>query len=274
MKHNKKRNTAFLYEALVQELTKSVVEKDNNKKSHIVKILKEHFSKGKVLYKELSLYKSINETRDMERKLAEKIIYEARMDYSYLPEDDIFNEQSRVINKINKNVSSSVFSNFVKNYKDLASISQIFNGELPVKQRVLLEETLLDSMCSKSQQVQQEMKPLDQLTYNTFIKKFNEKYGNSLLKEQKELLTNYLTSFSDNGLSLKIYLNEELERVKDKVKECLELKEIKQDEMMTRNTNKILKKLDTFRQKEFDQQMLGELLKIQHFTSEAQGNGE
>jgi hypothetical protein len=273
MKHNKKRNTAFLYEALVQELTKSVVEKDNNKKSQIVKILKEHFSKGKVLYKELSLYKSINETRDMERKLAEKIIHEARMDYSYLPQEDIFKEQSRVINKINKNVSSSVFSNFVKNYKDLASISQIFNGEIPVKQRVLLEESLLDNMCSKTQP-QQEMKPLDQLAYNTFIKKFNQKYNNSLLKEQKELLTNYLTSFSDNGLSLKIYLNEELERVKDKVRECLDLKEIKQDEIMSKNTNKILEKLDTFKQKEFDQQMLGELLKIQHFISEAQGNGE
>ena len=31
MKHNKKRNTAFLYEALVQELTKSVVEKNVEK---------------------------------------------------------------------------------------------------------------------------------------------------------------------------------------------------------------------------------------------------
>lgn len=274
MKHNKKRNTAFLYEALVQELTKSVVEKDNNKKSQIVKILKEHFSKGKILGKELSLYKSINETRDMERKLAEKIIYEARMDYSYLPQEDIFKEQSRVINKINKNVSSSVFSNFVKNYKDLASISQIFNGELPIKQRVLLEESLLDNMCSKSEQPQQEMKPIDQLTYNTFIKKFNQKYSDSLLKEQKELLTNYLTSFSDNGINLKVYLNEELERVKSKVVECLEIQEIKQDEIMSKNTNKILEKLETFKQKQFDQQMLGELLKIQHFISEAQGHGE
>ena len=274
MKHNKKRNTAFLYEALVQELTKSVVEKDNNKKSQIVKILKEHFSKGKVLYKELSLYKSINETRDIERKLAEKIIYEARMDYAFLPKEDIFKEQSRVINKINKNVSSSVFSNFVKNYKDLASISQIFSGDTSVKQRVLLEESLLDNMCSKTQQPRQDMKPLDQLAYNTFIKKFNQKYGDSLLREQKELLTNYLTSFSDNGLSLKIYLNEELDRVKSKVRECLEFEEIKQDESMTKKTNRILEKLDLFKEKEFDQQMLGELLKIQHFISEAQGNGE
>ncbi len=32
LKHNKKRNTAFLYEALVKELTKAVVNKEYRKK--------------------------------------------------------------------------------------------------------------------------------------------------------------------------------------------------------------------------------------------------
>lgn len=269
MKHNKKRNTAFLYEALVKELTKSVVEKDNSKKSEIVKILREHFSKGKILYNELSLYKSIHETKGLARNLAEKIIRESRMDYDFLPKDEIFREQSRVINKINKNISSSVFGNFVPDYKNLASISQIFNGDLPVKERVLLEETLLDEMCKSESIKEEKMKPVDELVYKTFINKFNEKYSNSLLKEQKELLTNYLTSFSDDGLSLKIYLNEELERVKNKIQECLEIEEIKNDSSMKAKTKKILEKLELFKQKQFNQDMLGELLKIQHFVNEA-----
>lgn len=273
MKHNKKRNTAFLYEALVKELTKSVVEKDNGKKSEIVKILKEHFSKGKILYNELSLYKTIHETKGLQRNLAEKILRESRMDYDFLPKDEIFKEQSRVINKINKNVSSSVFGNFVADYKNLASIAQIFNGDLPVKERVLLEETLLDEMCKSEQLKEEKMKPVDELVYKTFISKFNQKYSDSLLKEQKELLTNYLTSFSDDGLSLRVYLNEELERVKEKIRECLNMEEIKNDESMKSKTNKILKKLELFRERQFDQQMLGELLKIQHFVSEAQTNG-
>ena len=33
MKHNKKRNTAFLYEVIIRELTKAIVEGDKNKKS-------------------------------------------------------------------------------------------------------------------------------------------------------------------------------------------------------------------------------------------------
>ena len=32
MKHNKKRNTAFLYETVIKELTKSIVKKNNEKK--------------------------------------------------------------------------------------------------------------------------------------------------------------------------------------------------------------------------------------------------
>lgn len=273
MKHNKKRNTAFLYEALVKELTKSVVEKDNSKKHQIVSILKEHFSKGKLLYVELSLYKAIHESRDVERKIAQKMLNEARMDYDHLPKDKIFREQSRVIDKINKHLSSFVFNNFVPDYKNLASIAQIFNCELPIKERVLLEESLLDNMCRKEVIRENKMVPADSLVYKTFIKKFNEKYGNNLLNEQKELLTNYVLSFSDNGLSLKMYLNEELERVKNKVKQCLEIDEIKNDEHMSRKTGVIIEKLELFKKKEFDQKMLGELLKIQHFINEATANG-
>ena len=43
LKHNKKRNIAFVYEALVRELTESVVKNNKNKQNKIVGIIKEHF---------------------------------------------------------------------------------------------------------------------------------------------------------------------------------------------------------------------------------------
>ena len=48
-KHNKKRNTAFLFEALVKELTKSIIENDQTKKKTTLSIIKEHFGKDSVL---------------------------------------------------------------------------------------------------------------------------------------------------------------------------------------------------------------------------------
>ena len=44
-RHNKKRNTAFLYETLIVELTKSSVRNDTNRKRNVIAILKEFFSK-------------------------------------------------------------------------------------------------------------------------------------------------------------------------------------------------------------------------------------
>ena len=42
MKHNKKRNTAFLYETLIAELTKNSLKNNKELQEAIIKILKEH----------------------------------------------------------------------------------------------------------------------------------------------------------------------------------------------------------------------------------------
>ena len=43
MKHNKKRNTAFIFEVLIRELTKSIVEKNDKQKKIIISLIKENF---------------------------------------------------------------------------------------------------------------------------------------------------------------------------------------------------------------------------------------
>ena len=48
LKHNKKRNTAFIFEALVKELTKSVIKKNDAKKRQIAGIIKEHFKNDSI----------------------------------------------------------------------------------------------------------------------------------------------------------------------------------------------------------------------------------
>ena len=53
LKHNKKRNTAFLFESLTKELTRAIVNKDEKTKQIILSVIKEHFRKGSILAKEL-----------------------------------------------------------------------------------------------------------------------------------------------------------------------------------------------------------------------------
>ena len=59
MKHNKKRNTAFLYECLIAELSERTFNKKDRK--NVINIIKESFNKHSELYKELQLYKSLYE---------------------------------------------------------------------------------------------------------------------------------------------------------------------------------------------------------------------
>ena len=73
-KHNKKRNTAFLYEALIREATKYIVEGNKTKEKIVLLILKEHFTKG-VLADELSLYNQVTESNDLDAITAEKLLF-------------------------------------------------------------------------------------------------------------------------------------------------------------------------------------------------------
>ena len=77
------------------------------------------------------------------------------------------------------------------------------------------------------------MKPIDKLTFRTFINKFNSTYE-SLQEEQRNLLLQYIYSFSDDGMGLKIFLNEEIGRIKTVLKESLEMEEIKSDSYLNK----------------------------------------
>ena len=69
MKHNKKRNTAFIYETLARELTKAIVDNIDEKKNKIVFLVKEHFSPSSVLREELTLYRTLLETNNIQQNM-------------------------------------------------------------------------------------------------------------------------------------------------------------------------------------------------------------
>ena len=53
-RHNKKRNTGFLYETLIKELTKTIVNNDVEKKSKVIFIIKEYFGYSERKAREVS----------------------------------------------------------------------------------------------------------------------------------------------------------------------------------------------------------------------------
>ena len=274
LKHNKKRNTAFVYEALVRELTESVVKNNKNKQNKIVSIIKEHFGKESALKEELDLYRSIYETRHIEKNLAEKIMVEVKHRYNSLNKKQIFQEQSALINKINKTLSNKVFTNFVPNFKSIASVYSIFQDALPVKDRVLLEENIVKQMSASVEIKEEGQQPIDSIVYSTFVSKFNEEYTSTLNESQKQLLGHYIASFVDNGLELKVYLNEEIGRLKEELQAVKKTNTIKNDDMLKEKIDQVYKILDQSKNKEIDTEILEVVLKTQDLLKEIDKNDD
>jgi len=272
LKHNKKRNTAFVYEALIRELTKSVVKNNKHKQNKIVSIMKEHFANGTELSKELDVYKSIYETKSIQKGTAEKIVTEAKQKYSGLNKGTIFKEQSALINKINKTLSKNIFNNFVPNYKSIATVYSIFQDALPIKDRVLLEENIVEQMSASVETRQEGQQPMDSIIYGTFVNKFNEEYSGKLNENQKQLLTKYISSFSDNGVEMKYYLNEEIGSLKQKLKDCTSMPQITEDSTLKSKINKVYSILESYKEKEIDTDLIELVLKTQELVEEIEND--
>ena len=73
IKHNKNRNTAFVYEALIREGTSAILQGDHDRKNTVVKLIKKHFTPASILNKELQCYQSLYETTNTDQKTCEKI---------------------------------------------------------------------------------------------------------------------------------------------------------------------------------------------------------
>lgn len=268
MKHNKKRNTAFLYEVLVREGTKATLSKDLERVKTIKDLILEFFNNNTWLGAELYLYGCLKRP-DVDKSLADKYLAEVKYRHACLDKREVFNEQTRLINKINKSLGAEIYNNFVPSYKDLATISQVFNVEVPVKDKLLLEQEIMKRFEDKKEQT---LKPIDNIVYKTFVKKFNDKYS-TLLSEQKDLLSKYVNSFADDGMELKIYLNEELGKLNERVKKALEQQDIKSDPSMTQKTQKLLDIMKEFKEnKRVTSDMMENLLKIQQFVHEVEKN--
>jgi len=269
MKHNKKRNTAILYEILTQQFTQAIVNQDVQKKDRIANTLKKYFKQGTVLGEELELYKALYETKGLQRNLCERLVLEvSRAHASNIDRKIVYKQQSALINEINKEISPDAFKTFIPNYKSLASIAQLFSAEVTIKSKVLLEQNLIDLMSETEDEKKEQLLPIDNIVYNKFVERFNQKYGDSLLEEQKELISNYISSFADNGLSLKIYLNEEIGRLKTELRNVMKSSVLVEDVDMSEKAQRVLDLLQESDRVQIDTPFVEKIAKIQGLIKE------
>lgn len=269
-KYNKKRNTAFVFEALIREGTSAILQGDHDRKNTVVKLIKKHFAPDSTLYKHLQCYQSLYETSGLDRNTCEKIMREAKLAHRVLDPHGLFVSQTDLINDVNKELEPSVFNNFVPNYKSLANIHKMFSTNVSPKNSVILEELVLEHM-SRTEEAEEQVE-IDNVVVESFVEKFNTKYDSKLLTEQKQLLNLYISSFVDNSLELKMFLNEEIARLKSSLLESRSQEEIASDDSMVEKTEQVLELLENYKDTEADQNMLLTILKVQQLVGEIENN--
>ena len=273
IKHNKKRNTAFLYESLIKELTKAILKNDLKTKTKVLNLIKENFCKGAILKKELELYNTLLETKGLNREFATRLLVEVKKDFDNLNRKQVFNSQTQLIKKINETFSKEVFANFMSNYRDIATVGQFFQSSgLGARKRLLVEDKIIGLVTSKKEDLKEsQIKHVDKLTYKTFINKFNSTYQNALREEQKKLLTNFIVSFSDNGLGLKSFLNEEIGRLKTELNQSIQNRKLPLH--IVERSQKVVERLDDFSKTPITEQVVQDVFYIQDLVGEITKNG-
>ena len=110
-----------------------------------------------------------------------------------------------------------------------------------------------------------EMQPVDNIAFNIFLQKFNEKYNDTLLEEQQDLIKNYLFSFADNKAGLIMYLEEEVERLEKELQEAQSSEDCEE----TKNKLKLVQEaISNNKDKEVSKEVILQILKVQELISE------
>tara|TARA_R110000824_G_scaffold269719_1_gene458175 strand:- start:411 stop:1217 length:807 start_codon:yes stop_codon:yes gene_type:complete len=263
LSHNKKRNTAFIYEMLIKELSKASMHNIIDKKKQILSIIKESFSKEKLMRRELEIYKSFEDVEKLEKNIVEKVIIESKKQFMNLDRKKIFDEQTRTISKINKVLDGDAWSTFIPEFRKVATINQILNQNLSPKNQVLLEKKFVEGM----QPDLDNKKPfpnINNLAVKTFVEKFNDEYSASLTENQKTLLNKYISSYEDRGIGLKTYLYEEIDRIKEQLSLSLE----DQDTKTAKKIKKIVERMNNYNQRKVDKSFIAEIMRAQLLAEE------
>lgn len=214
IKHSKFKNTGFLFELLVRQITSDILSEN---KSISERILKEHFNPKKEISKELKLYQFLlNEKYNSETK-AEKFIDTILEARKRLDEKKLTKEKYNLIKEISKSYDVEKFvKSPISNYKVLASVYKLFES-VSVKEsydvvdilnsRFTITESIINSSIRNKEdrikditieEYKKQENDVRGMAYKFLIEKFNDKYK-SLSDSQKTLLKEYINNINNTG---------------------------------------------------------------------------
>ena len=229
-KHNKIKNTGILFELLTRQIAVDVM--NDSKNSPSVKIIKEYFNENTQLGKENELYKVLIEKKYKTTEQANILIEAVIKNRRKLSNRKLKNEKYNLIKTIKESYDVNAFFNTrISDYKLMASIYNVFEGESAKEKISPIEETdskvtIIENITKvkrsnkkQSNIVENQDKDLRLLTYQLLVDKFNKKYSN-LNESQRNLLKEYINNLSNTN-SLREFIDSEVIKIKKILKSHL-----------------------------------------------------
>ena len=261
--HNKKRNTALIYEMLVREITRAMMNEDKAKQDEITRMFKKYFNKSTILAEEYAIYKSLNDSRDLDPIVFAKILTEAKRQYNKINKKAVFTEQTKLISEINKLIGHEFWKNFVGDYQWSATIQQTIAQDNPPKRQIMLETKIMEIFPITEKN--KKFPKINNLAINTFIKKFNDTYDGALTESQSLLINKYILSAADEGLEFRACLYEEIESTKSDL--LYTANKIKSKKLVDK-IHGVVQKLDSYKEKRINEGTLLDVLNVQKLVKE------
>lgn len=280
MRHNKKRNSALLYEFLVRHASRCLIDSRKDEAKKVVDISKKYFSKGAPLFDELSLFNNLLKTRVKSRESAQRVLTSV---YNHAERSNarlLDAEKSRLIKEINYTFKDEEFYDYkIPDYTVYASIQTLLN-EVRSKKKALTDVEkikLEDSITEHLVQAEGETKPnltvnpnYNNAVYKFVVERFHKKYDGKLSETQKKLLTKYAVYLiSENKDSFKKELQKEVDIVKTKLKTVTD-PAIRNDKDLSQKLTECYKKFVSSNFESIDDNTVLEILQYMKLVEEVE----
>ncbi len=248
--YNKKRNTYFVYDVLVRKYVKTLAEGNVSAKVAL-NVMQEYFQKNVVLGKERQIFEQILNVKEFDLTTDERItvLRQSKELYKQLDKEKIFQEQTRLLNKMLFLFGKNCLNEQIENYKLFANIYQYLAGDSLAESIVLEKKILVD--LEKKEEVKVEKKV--------------KNAPSTLLENQQHIISLY----ESENPGFYMYLFDQLKHMKEVLLEhsvCSECEVC--DVEMKSGIIKIYHKLQEFNKREFTENDFGLVLKVQDLVED------
>jgi len=215
---NKKRNALLVFEFLTKEASRRLVAGDNEGSNKVLSVVKQAYALGTELHKEYRLANALLVTSVSSSSVASRILTEARSASKNLDHSKLDAEKTQLIARIEKVIdpTGAIYEAQLADYRLRSTIGNLLsdwrNGTDDIGRQAQYEDQLIEHLTVKRDDtIASDEDEADKMSVgerraliSVMSRKLEERWGDTLTKDQKSLLRDYVLAKEPSQLLSKL----------------------------------------------------------------------